>query len=56
MKKLVDDQIEKEIKRAIKDVPMKQRGKARKQYETEFQRKKAQKLTDNFMRAEPLLI
>lgn len=30
MKKLVDDQIEKEIKRAIKDVPMKQRGKARK--------------------------
>ena len=56
MKKLIDSETEKEIRRVLKDVNWRDRGKVRKEKESEFRKIKAQKLTENFMKAEPMLI
>ena len=56
MKKLIDSETEKEIKRVLKDVSYKDRTRVRKEKESEFRKIKAQKLTENFMKAEPMLI
>ena len=56
MKKLIDNETEKEIKRVLKDVSYKDRTRVRREKETEFRKIKAQKLTENFMKAEPMLI
>ena len=56
MKKLIDNETEKEIKRVLKDVSYRDRTRIRKEKESEFRKVKAQKLTENFMKAEPMLI
>ena len=56
LKQLIDSETSKEINRALKDVPYMQRSTAKKENESDFQKMKAQQLTEGFMTAEPLLI